>query len=609
MSALSDSPSNTGAPAHTRLRLLATTDLHSHLLAYDYIKDQPTQGGGLAGLARLISEARAQAQAAQVPVLLLDNGDTFQGTPLADHLAARAVDADHPIVACFNRLHYDALGLGNHDLDHGLPYLKAVATALDMPMLSSNLREVNLSPVRAQALLSVPLPPGAPAPLTVGLLSVLPAQSAAWHQHHLGTGTKMTEPEDAVGSAVSHLRASGADLVVVLAHMGVGHRDGATTDTQAAHLLVHSGRIDALVLGHTHRRLPSVDYAHRPGVDVATSTIGGVPAIMAGHAGSDLGVMDLELHHTPDQGWQIARHRCVLRPNGANVKPDPVIEALAMPVHHSVVRELAEPVATTDKALHSYFSVVSPSLTQHLTAHAQYRLVRSALARTEYADLPVLSAAAAHLAGGRDGPGNYIHVPAGPVLRRHISGLNPFANQTLGIRIDGAGLQRWLEHAVVLFHTQRHDAPHQRLVNPDVPTFQFDTIFGLEYRIDVTAPPFSRISQMRFEGVAVRPDQLFVLATNHFRVAGGGGYAPPAPEDVIVKDASGLKGAMIDILRGSMPSPWSATVPWRFASMGGTRSVFFTHPDALTCLADIAHLRPALKGTTCDGFIRLSVAL
>ena len=83
MSVKSPTEDSDETPRSVHIKLLATTDLYGHLLPHDCIKDQPTQGGGLAGLARLIFEARSQAKAKQMPVVLLDNGDTFQGTPLA----------------------------------------------------------------------------------------------------------------------------------------------------------------------------------------------------------------------------------------------------------------------------------------------------------------------------------------------------------------------------------------------------------------------------------------------------------------------------------------------------------------------------------------------
>jgi 2',3'-cyclic-nucleotide 2'-phosphodiesterase/3'-nucleotidase len=606
-------PHTPKAPTETRsiatLRLLTTTDLHGTLVPHDYIKDQPTQGGGLAGLSRLIAEARAQARAQGMATVLVDNGDTFQGTPLASHLAGQTVHRDHAIIASLNHLQYDAIGLGNHDLDHGMPYIKAVAGMLDMPVISSNLHDIDISPLRHSLLLDVALGADAPAPLRLGLLSVLPAQSAAWHSHHLGADAALLDPQDSIATAARALRDASADLVIVLAYMGVGQQDGSTSDAQAAHALAATGAMDALVLGHTHRRLPSPDYAARAGVDLRASTVGGVPAIMAGHAGSDLGVMDLELGHNLARGWHVLHHRCALRPNGANVLPDPAIIARATQAHNTVVAQLSEQVADSALEMHSYFSLVAPAPTQHLVAKAQHALVSHALADTPYADMPVLASAAAHGAGGRDGLGNYILVPQGPVLRKHIAGLSPFENQTVGITVTGQQLRDWLEHAALLFNRLSPQDPIQMLVNPDVPAFHFDTLYGLEYTIDPAAPALSRIADLRHAGVPVTPKQMFILATNQFRVAGGGGYRPIAPEHIAMRSETPLHKSLVETLLKAAPSPWPGQTPWRFADNGSLRAIMLTHPDAITRTAEIAHLKPKLTGTTPEGFIKLSVTL
>ena len=591
------------------LRLLTTTDLHGHLVSHDYIKGQPTQGSSLAGLSRLIKESRAQAEVAQMPVLLLDNGDTFQGTPLASYLAECDVTPDHPIIASLNHLRYDALGVGNHDLDHGMPYLRAVAQALDMPLLCSNLVSPSMSPLRRYALLQVPLPQDAPAPLTVGVISVLPEHTAVWQGHHLGADDRLEEPALTVDALEQTLRHEGADIIVVLAHMGVGHKDAANSDMQAAQGILASGQIDALVLGHTHRRLPSPDYSERIGVDLDACTVGGVPAIMAGHAGSDLGVMDLNLEHTAQDGWRVVAHKCALRPNSAAIKPDPVITRFAQKAHAHVVAHLDEPLARIEQKLHTYFSLASPAPTQHLMAQTQHAVIERALAGTPHAKLPLLATAPAHAAGGRDGLNNYVSIQCGKVLRRHIAGLNPFSNQTLGVRITGTKLRAWLEHSALIFNQLNQSAPRQMLTNADIPAFQFDTIYGLTYQIDPTAEPYQRIIALRHDDRPVAPEQEFILATSHFRASGGGGYAASPAHNVVARYEPALNDSMQETIVSKRPCPWGPNPPWRFAPNLEVSASFFSHPDALECLDDIAHLHPKLAGETSDGFIKLAITL
>ena len=85
------------------VRILATTDLHTNLVNYDYYQDKPVETLGLAKTAVLIEKAKKE----NPNVLLVDNGDTIQGTPLGTHKAI--VDPvekgeQHPMYAALQAL-------------------------------------------------------------------------------------------------------------------------------------------------------------------------------------------------------------------------------------------------------------------------------------------------------------------------------------------------------------------------------------------------------------------------------------------------------------------------------------------------------------------------
>ncbi|WP_299505290.1 metallophosphoesterase, partial [Cypionkella sp.] len=111
--------------AEIQLRILATSDLHANLLAWDYHSNKPCHQRGLARVATLIHTARRE----RPQNLLFDNGDFLHGTVLGDFLAettptirsGRPLHA-HPMIASMNALRYDAAALGNHEFGHGLGF-------------------------------------------------------------------------------------------------------------------------------------------------------------------------------------------------------------------------------------------------------------------------------------------------------------------------------------------------------------------------------------------------------------------------------------------------------------------------------------------------------
>lgn len=140
------------------LRIMATTDIHMQLLGYDYLRDCPLPHNGLAGLATLVEEARAEARAEGSATLLFDNGDLLQGTALGETLSRSPVGPEHPVLGCINHMSYDALGVGNHDLDHGFSYLMDLAAVSPSPMISTNLRPLRRSALQSAALITCACP-------------------------------------------------------------------------------------------------------------------------------------------------------------------------------------------------------------------------------------------------------------------------------------------------------------------------------------------------------------------------------------------------------------------------------------------------------------------
>ena len=601
-------PPEGGTPVGARLRILATTDLHMQIVGHDYVGDRSVGHHGLAGVATLIRAARQEAAEQGAACLLLDNGDLLQGNALGDQLAQMPVTPTHPLVACVNHLRYDGLGLGNHDLDHGLPYLRAVAGAIDMPLISTNLHLTDPGPLRRWAVVSCLLPAvgGHPSStLQVGLLSVLPGRTAIWNREVLEDAAEIVSPLESLRSAALTLRAEGADLTVLLAHMGIPQKGEIAAEEDICALAQIEG-IDAVITGHTHLRFPGADHGPRKGVDTQAGTLSNRPAAMPGFGGSDLAVLDLALERDARGGWRVSQHHSHLRDNSAQTLADPVVLSAARISHIGTRKHLEEVVGHTGTALHNYFALAMPTPIDALTARAQAEVIRKGVAGTADSALPILAATAAHTAGGRGGPEHFLHIPPGAVQRRHIAGLVPYQNAVWALRITGADLRRRLEKAAEVFAPL--GSATGPLLDPCRPPFHCDTIYGVTYAIDPQRPRGARITALSWQGVPVEPDQQFLLATNQFRAAGGGGFDRTPIADVALRSPLPLTDALIAALATGPDHPWSDALPWHFDATGA-QAVHYTSPGALPFLNDIAHLSPDPRGMTASGFAQIWIRL
>lgn len=341
-------PGPSAAPLH--LRLLATTDLHGYLRAYDYIRSAPRADVGLSRVARLIAAARAE-----VPnTLLFDNGDTLQGTALTDYWGQKrglGPGEVHPMIRAMNALGYDAATPGNHDFNFGLPFLMRALEDARFPVVCANALRRTGPQARPDSLLApwtilerrFPDAAGQHHSLRIGVIGFLPPQTANWDRLLLEGQIETRAILKTAHALVPVLRAAGADLVIALAHTGIAPPapgNGETTALSdrlgAAQSSLQGGAdddepedaglslamvpgLDALICGHSHLTFPPFcQDGTAPGdanADKAVSgdlearadicrqgRLHGTPAVMPGRWGSHLGVIDITLDPLPPPG-------------------------------------------------------------------------------------------------------------------------------------------------------------------------------------------------------------------------------------------------------------------------------------------------------------------
>src|SRR5216683_2214386 len=113
--------------------ILGTTDLHGNLYPTDYYTNK-ADNRGLAKIASLIRQIRKENE----NVVLIDSGDTIQGTPLEYYHNKKNNQPPDPMMLVMNTLHYDAMAVGNHEYNFGLQVLEKARSEAKFPWLSAN---------------------------------------------------------------------------------------------------------------------------------------------------------------------------------------------------------------------------------------------------------------------------------------------------------------------------------------------------------------------------------------------------------------------------------------------------------------------------------------
>jgi 2',3'-cyclic-nucleotide 2'-phosphodiesterase/3'-nucleotidase len=596
------------------LTILATSDVHNNYMDYDYFTDLPTEQTGLVRIATAVREIRAR----DPNVLLFDNGDFIQGNPLGEYLADLPLEEGEtsPILELLNAMNYDAMVLGNHEFNFGLPYLDAVIRGANFPVLGGNVvTYLTRAPYyRPYSLLvrNFTDRDGNLQSLRIGVLGVLTPQIVSWDGALLKGKVRTLDGYETARRYVPEMKAAGADIVVILAHTGIQDYPRKGGEENFGHFLTEIPGVDVVITGHAHEKFPGRAFERMRGVDIARGTINGIPVVMPGSFADTLGLVKLTLRRT-DEGWTRIDGSGSLLPvyDSAARKPnyaaDPELTALLAPVHEAVLEYIRAPVGAAEggedaggrltEALTSFFAVIRDDYSVQIINEAQIRYARQVLTGP-HAQLPILSAAAPFKAGGRQGPRYYTNVPAGPLAIKNIADLYVYPNTVVILKLSGAGIKEWLEHSAGQFNQlDPENQGEQYIQNDDFPTYLFDVIDGegqgLRYRIDTTQPPkynrdgsiqnpgAERIRDLRYNGAPIDPAQEFALVTNNYRAYGGGNFPGGNPGNIILESPDESRQVILRYInekRELSPRPddnWELILP-----RGSGPLLFLSSPDA-----------------------------
>ncbi|XYJ12771.1 bifunctional 2',3'-cyclic-nucleotide 2'-phosphodiesterase/3'-nucleotidase [Telluria sp. B2] len=541
------------------LAVLETTDLHATVVGYDYFKLAEEPSIGLDRTATLIAQARRE----YANTVLFDNGDTIQGTALADYQALVApvrCDQTLGIYKVMNALKYDGASIGNHEFNYGLAFLGQVTgNRFRVPGLEQPKRcagpafpqvLANVYSVTTKAPLFEPYriiekkisgldAKGGKitATVKVGIIGFTPPGIMSWDKRHLEGKVYTTGVREAAEKYVPEMRRKGADIVVAIAHGGLDGSPYTPQMENAGYYLARVEGVDVMLLGHSHQLFPnaasSAPQFNLPGVDKARGFVHGVPTVMANLWGKHLGVVALHLR-ADGKRWTIEKDRTTVEARAAQnadktfVAPDPQVAALIREEHEATIRFVKTPVGSSDFRMSTYFVDVGDISALEVVNQAQTAYVEKYVATNlpQYAKLPVLSMSAA-FKNGFAGAFDYTDVAPGSLAMNNAADLYLYPNALYAVKVDGAGLKAWLETSARRFNTidpARTEA--QELINQGFPSYNFDvpTSSEISFEIDVTQAPGQRIRKLKLRGEPVADSQEFIVATNNYRASGGGNF-------------------------------------------------------------------------------------
>ena len=522
------SPGPAASGARQTITLLSTTDIHGHIDPIDYYSNKPSNFS-LAKIATLVKQQRAEAPKA----LLLDCGDTTQGTPLAYYFAVKDTQAKNPTIAAFNEMHYDAMAVGNHEFNFGLTEMWKAKRESNFPWLAANLKEIYTAGdgfIRPYVIKNVN-------GVRVGIVGFITPGVPRWEIPEHYRGYEFEPIVDAAKRVIPAVRKQ-VDLLVVIMHSGLD-RDPATGklfegqdirgENAAWELAEQVPGIDLIFYGHTHSEMPEL-------------LVNGVLMAQAKNWGGSLARADIVMERDAAGRWRVeSKHSRVIKMTDA-VAADPAILKLAAPYEAATEKYLDTPIANSEKAM--------DGTRGRYEDDALVDLIQRVQLEAGHADV---SMATMFFTGAQ--------IPKGPVTVRQAAALYVYDNSLYTVEMTGAQLKDALEHAAGFYPAW--PAPAGEALK--LPGYNADAAEGVSYEIDLTKPVGARVLNLSFRGAMLDPAQKLRVAINNYRYTGGGGYSVYRKLPVLEQSGVEIRDLVIDYLTRVGKIPSEADGNWKIA--------------------------------------------
>ena len=290
------------------ITIMATTDLHGNILPKDYYTGKP-DARGLAKAATLIKRARQE----NPNLLLLDSGDTIQGTPLEYYHNRKNNQPPDPMMLVMNALHYDAMAVGNHEYNFGLQVIEKARREAQFPWLSANTYDKGTTKTHFQPYIVKEI-----AGVRIGVLGLTTPGIPNWDNAQNYEGLEFHEPVSEAKKWVKVLRdQEHVDVVVIAMHMGleedlntgVINPGQVENENEALAIARQVPNVDVILMGHTHRDVPSL-------------VVNGVLLTQADYWGKHVARVDLYLERGRNVAWQMVARAARTIATDDRVEPD-----------------------------------------------------------------------------------------------------------------------------------------------------------------------------------------------------------------------------------------------------------------------------------------------
>ncbi len=470
------------------ITILATSDLHSNIWGFSFENNKETENNGMARVYTYVQQVRAE----NPNTILIDGGDTIQGTIMTDDLYNKE-ESEHPVITAMNFMKYDAMTIGNHEFNFGLDLVKRLQAQADFPFLAANVMERSTGSLFVGDFVILDRDG-----VKVAIIGVTNPNSPIWDGEKVDA-LQFEAVSDAVSRVIEEVDGQ-ADVIVVSCHTGMfAEFDEEGGSDAAQKILDENPEVDVLQVAHMH-----IVVNEKQGETV----IGGTR-----NAGRDVARFDLTLNAENE----IIDSKVTVV-DMADYAPSAELRAIPL------VKEAQERTVAfitgggSGEGAEEGYGVFGTAAVDFQPKNEINGIPQGKLEDTAVMDLinkvQLMNSgadvsAAALFADTSD-------IKAGEINYGTIFGIYKFDNTLYRVPVTGRELKAYMEWSAETYN-QWQPGDLSISFDPEYPGYLYDMFAGVDYEIDLSKPKGERIQNVVFKGEPLADDQQLTLAVNNYR--------------------------------------------------------------------------------------------
>ena len=493
------------ADGEYRVTVCSTTDVHGAYFDSAYV-DNLAAKTSLANVSSYLKEIRGEG----VQPVLIDVGDNLQGDNAAYYFNYVATDVPHvyPRIAAY--LGYDAIVVGNHDIETGHDVYDRVASELTMPYLAANAAfdrdengradmDENPDGKTVSDSYFVPYCVVDRGGVKVAIVGMTNGNIKSWLADDIWRGMDFQVISEMVQPVIDRMiEKEKPQLVVLAVHSGTG-AEQPNRENEAQYLAATLRGVDIVLNGHDHRPLAR---------DVENMNGGSVVLIDAGTKAVVVGQADFTL--TVKNGKVVSKSVDYKLVPMEKYPVDPDYVAAFKEDFNAVKAFAQRPIGQLSENIFLADALDGPS--------TYINLVQTVQLASSGADI---SFAAPLTSSGV--------VPKGVIEFQDLVSIYKFENQLYVVEMTGKQIKDYLEYS------------YKNWVNKSGPSYNWDSADGIRYEVSRKAPDGERVKILSMnDGTPFDLDKTYKVAMTSYRASGGGD---------LVREGAGIDPASLVVVR------------------------------------------------------------